>query len=272
MYGFIPYLSFLSTSYYNDLSLLHAATGLRPTAPIVLGVRNYYCLQYNQAGTITVQVDDEPTQQIRGPSLLITSPGHRYSFGNYEGWHHNFIAFRGKRVEQYIKTGLLPIERPLMRIRAGGEFMEQFERCVNALRVGGDRLNASHQLEGLLIKLHVPAEPLTELPHHEEIRQLATAMRDAPERDYSLGRRAADMYISEAHLRRLFRRLVGSAPARFLLKCRLSAASDRLASTREPIKQIAAEYQFESVHHFTKAFRKHYGVPPGQFRREMLGD
>lgn len=250
---------------------MHAATGLHPKSPIVLSGRDYYCLQYNQFGTIEVRIDDGPSQQVIGPSLLITTPGRRFAFGNYDGWHHNFIAFKGSRVAQYIRSGLLPVDKTLIRIRQGGEFLEQFERCVSAIRIG-DFVHASHQFEGLLIKLHAPFETLTPLPHHEKIRQLAVKMQNVPEKDYPLSREAKEIHMSEAHLRRLFRKLTGSAPGRFLLQCRLTAAADRLATTRDPIKEIAARYQFESVHHFTRVFRKHSGVPPGRFRQEILGD
>jgi AraC-like DNA-binding protein len=260
----------MSINYYDDLQLMHAAIGLHPDRPIILDSRDYYCLQYNRNGTIKVQIDAGVAKEVIGPSLLVTSPNRRYVFGSNEGWDHNFIAFRGARVERYIRSGLLPLEPPLRRLPSHGKFPEKFERCVQSLRAG-DLLQASHLFEGLLIGLHQRLKPLGPLPHHERIHQLSEAMRREPEADYNQGQCSAIMHVSEAHFRRLFRSLIGLAPQRFLLQCRLNASSELLATTRMPIKQIASHYKFESVHHFSRVFKNHCGVPPGRFRREALG-
>jgi AraC-like DNA-binding protein len=261
----------MSITFYDDLVLLHGGTGGHPSEPVVLRGRDYYCLQYNHAGTIEVRIDNALPRSVHGPSVLVTSPGHDFIFGNHEGWHHSHIAFSGPRVARYIESGLLPTEQPIVQIHDSGEFLKMFEHCVRALR-SGDEPTSCHLLEGLLLRLHAPSDELAPMPHHEEVRQLAEAMREAPTEEYDLEREAAWIHISEAHLRRLFRKLVGSSPSRFLLQCRLTASADRLATTRDPIKQIAADYQFQSIHHFTRVFSKQYGLPPGRFRRELLGD
>lgn len=249
---------------------MHAATGLYPDRPIRLDDRDYYCLQYNRNGTIQVQIDAGVSEEVVGPSLLITHPRRRYVFGNHEGWNHNFIAFRGDRVAHYIRKGLLPIDPPLRRPPDAEEFSGLFEKCVQALRAG-DHLQASYLFEGLLVGLHKPVEESKPLAHYKGVQELAARMRDLPEAHYTLERCASDLHISEAHLRRLFRSLIGVAPKKFLLQCRLNAASGLLATTHVPIKQIASHYQFESVHHFSRVFKNHCGVPPGRFRRETLG-
>ncbi len=261
----------MSTTYFNNLILMHGSTDEQPDSPVVLSNRDYYCLQYNHAGTIDVKIDDKIPQTVTGPSLLITSPGHNFVFGNNEGWHHNYIAFSGHRVEHYISSGLLPVKHPLRQIHDSKGFFKQFEVCVQSIR-NGILLEAAHQLEGLLIRLHTtPVDPESP-PHHDGIHQLAAIMRESPMATYHLNQEAARLNISEAHLRRLFRKLIGHSPGRFLLQCRLTASADRLATTRAPIKQIASDYHFKSIHHFTRVFQKQYALPPGRFRREILGD
>lgn len=266
----ITVLTNMSTTFYNDLWLMHGNTGTRPAEPIRLVKRDYYCIQYNHAGAITVQIDDRPPQSVIGPSVLITSPGHRFAFGCPGGWHHNYIAFGGPRVDRYIESGLLPLSRPVQQVHDSIGFLALFETCVQALRKRA-LPEASHALEGLLLRLQMPPSAIEETPHYEDVRQLAVAMREAPTEEYNLTQEAAWIHISEAHLRRLFRRLVGCGPMQYLLQCRLAAAADRLAATCDPIKQVAADCGFESIHHFTRAFRKQYSLPPGRFRREILG-
>lgn len=261
----------MSITFYNDLQLLHGRIRLRDKHPIEFSNCDYYCLQYNHAGTIDIKIDDAMPQSVVGPSVLITSPGHTFVFGNHEGWHHNYIAFKGKRVERYIATGLLPIQQPLRHVSDSKGFFTTFENCVHTLRAG-QYIEAAHHLEGLLIRLQSTSDDPERPPHYDGILDLAASMREEPAEDYDLMRKAARLNISEAHLRRLFRKITSMSPGRFLLQCRLTASADRLATTRAPIKLIAADYHFASVHHFTRVFRKQYGLPPGRFRCDFRGD
>jgi len=250
---------------------MHGSTGNRTSRPIRLFDRNYYCLQYNHAGTIQVKIDDQPEQTVQGPSLLITGPGHRFIFGSEDGWHHNYIAFSGPRVDRYIETGLLPIRSPLQTIEDSQRFFAEFEFCVNSFKENA-LPQACHALEGLLVQLQRQPAPKEEPHPNRQVRELADAMRDQPTEAYELAQEAAKIHISLAHLRRVFRQQTGLPPGRYLQQCRLSAAADLLASTRNPVKQIAAECRLGGVHYFTRIFRNQYGQPPARFRSEMLGE
>lgn len=50
---------------------------------------------------------------------------------------------------------------------------------------------------------------------------------------------------------------------------RLANASAALLYSKERILDIAFYYQFESQESFTRAFKKIYKLPPGQYRRLM---
>ena len=259
------------TTYYSDLTLLGGGSAIQACRPIELRGRDYYCLQYNHAGSIEVTIDDRPTVQVQGPSLLLTTPQHDYIFGNREGWHHNYVAFSGPRVRRYIESGLLQVERPLQQIRDSRTFLARFGSCIEALRER-DQPRAAHALEGLLLALPCEGLPPSELLHHAQIRLLTESMRRQPARCWDLAEEAERLGLSLVHLRRLFKRVAGEAPGRFLLQSRLALAADLLTGTLQPIKQIAGECGLGNVHYFTRIFRRQYHRPPGQFRREFLGD
>lgn len=77
--------------------------------------------------------------------------------------------------------------------------------------------------------------------------------------------RAAGM--SHWHFQRMFRALTGETLMTYVRSRRLSRASVRLLETDARILDIALGAGFESQESFTRAFRRAYGVPPGQFRR-----
>ncbi len=259
------------TSYYDDLTILGAGTSLRARRPIRLLGRKYWCLQYNHAGAIEVTIDSQSPRAIQGPSLLLTAPGHDYVFGSGNGWHHNYVAFAGGRVQRYIRTGFLPVSQPLLPIHDSHAFLAQLADCVGAFR-RQNSLSACYKLEGLLLQLHRESRPVEAPPHHEQVRQLAERMRKSPGQTWRLAEEAEALHLSEVHLRRLFKQITGQAPGQFLLQCRLAIAADRLTGTLLPIKQIAATCGIENIHYFSRVFRRQYHLPPGRFRREFLGE
>jgi AraC-like DNA-binding protein len=57
------------------------------------------------------------------------------------------------------------------------------------------------------------------------------------------------------------------SPTRYLTRWRMHLASRRLEDPQISIGQAAAEVGYESEAAFSRAFKKHVGVPPGTWRR-----
>lgn len=83
---------------------------------------------------------------------------------------------------------------------------------------------------------------------------------------------AAQVHLSERQVSRLFRAFTGTTIHAFLVRLRLGLeiAAQRLLerSAAEPpsLAEIARACGYPDVRHFTTAFRRHWGVPPGAFR------
>jgi AraC-like DNA-binding protein/mannose-6-phosphate isomerase-like protein (cupin superfamily) len=78
---------------------------------------------------------------------------------------------------------------------------------------------------------------------------------------------AAQVGVSPEHLSRNFHKTTGETLTEYITVCRLRSALIMLQNTALPIKQIAAECGFTSVHYFSNRFRKYYARPPGEMRR-----
>ncbi len=72
---------------------------------------------------------------------------------------------------------------------------------------------------------------------------------------------------STDHLVRMFRREMGQTPARYVLELRMSAAAQALAHGSESIDDIAEKHGFSNRHSFTRAFIRHLGCGPAQWRK-----
>ncbi len=81
-------------------------------------------------------------------------------------------------------------------------------------------------------------------------------------------RLAAHLGVSDRHLRRVFDTHLGLSPLQYLLTRKLLAAKQLLADTRLPIAEVAMASGFGSQRRFNAAFLDHYGLNPGQMRRQ----
>lgn len=72
--------------------------------------------------------------------------------------------------------------------------------------------------------------------------------------------------LSLSQLQREFRRLFNISPGDYILWTRLTMARRRLEQTTDPIGRIAVDCGFYDQAHFTRAFKKHAGLPPQQYR------
>lgn len=77
---------------------------------------------------------------------------------------------------------------------------------------------------------------------------------------------AAAAGVQSAQLARAFRAHYGKSIGEFARRLRLEWAAERLVRTDVGLASLAAEAGFADQSHFTRAFRRRYGLPPGRYR------
>ena len=84
-----------------------------------------------------------------------------------------------------------------------------------------------------------------------------------------VGELAADLGVSERHLRRAMEHEVGVSPVELAQTHRLLLAKRLLADTRLPVTRIAYASGFQSLRRFNSAFRERYRLTPSALRRSL---
>jgi PAS domain S-box-containing protein len=72
--------------------------------------------------------------------------------------------------------------------------------------------------------------------------------------------------ISTSQLQRDFRRLFRMSPGEYVMRLRLQLAQRQLINSNNAVGKIASDCGFFDQSHFTRAFRKHTGLAPSQYR------
>ena len=73
--------------------------------------------------------------------------------------------------------------------------------------------------------------------------------------------------VSPTVLKAGFRRAYGTPIHAFLIQQRLQRARKLICTTRMPIQQVAQAVGYEGMSQFNAAFKRHFGVTPGQYRK-----
>lgn len=78
---------------------------------------------------------------------------------------------------------------------------------------------------------------------------------------------AEQVEFSESHFMRYFKETMGTSFVDYLREYRLTMAARLLIASDATILSIAEEVGFDNLSYFNRAFKKHYGVTPSQYRR-----
>lgn len=84
---------------------------------------------------------------------------------------------------------------------------------------------------------------------------------------HNLDQVASQCRIDTAYLCRLFRRFDDQSPYQYLLRLKMTAAAQRLHIPDVRVKEIAYELGFRDAFHFSRAFKKVFGMSPDVFRK-----
>jgi AraC-like DNA-binding protein len=119
-----------------------------------------------------------------------------------------------------------------------------------------------------MMRCYLPAEPQEIDPR---ISKLCMYMQMNLERRLKLPDLAQYLYVSESHLRLLFRKAMGVSPSEYLRQLRLQHAKDLLINTSYSLKEIAELSGFETLNHFSRVFSTFESVPAIQYRKRYYG-
>ena len=77
--------------------------------------------------------------------------------------------------------------------------------------------------------------------------------------------------LSRYHFLRTFKCVTGITPHQWLLRMRLRHAAERLATSREPVTEIALDIGFDDLSNFIRSFRSEFGISEPVSHRRTIG-
>jgi transcriptional regulator GlxA family with amidase domain len=100
------------------------------------------------------------------------------------------------------------------------------------------------------------------------IGQALALLHKEPADPWTLPGLARRVGLSRTRLADRFRHFLGESPMAYLAQWRLKLGAEMLQSTEDSVVQVAAAVGYGSESTFNRAFKREFGSPPAQFRRQ----
>ena len=207
-------------------------------------------------------------------------PGAIYSYGptvkhtietdpEYPMLKH-FVDFVGDELTDLVKATVLGENHPLyvsrpFRIRGILE---------NLLQAGVAETRHRGELCVLLLKQLILYADETALPEQEAFSpawQTYLRCRQHIERNFtelgSVAQVADECHVDKAYLSRLFGRYAEETPVQLLTRLKMARAAEMLSRQNLLIKEVAEATGYPDPYHFSRVFKRVYGIPPETFIR-----
>lgn len=111
--------------------------------------------------------------------------------------------------------------------------------------------------------------PLTEFDK-EIAREIKNIIDAQPAIHYTIPYLAEKAATSESRLKRLFKTVFNTTLYLYLSQQRMQYAMELLQQNQKTIRQITRLTGFKTSSNFTRAFKKHTGLPPAKYRNQKL--
>jgi len=243
------------------------------------GPAEFAILQWTLAGRGRLRFEDQHHEITPGDVMLVTIPhDHEYWFDPEiaDRWHFFYLCLNGRAVMQAFHAAIaqagpmlrdVPEDSPLARIATEACLDVTSQRIATPWQAS----SAAYALAMAIMDHTTPHQPGGDEPRRPEpIRDAIQFARDHLEEDITVDDLADAAGYSRYHFSRLFRESENVSPAAFLQGERLRKAARLLHTTDEPIKTIAFACGFTSPNYFAKAFKRSFGVTPGQMRQSGM--
>lgn len=197
---------------------------------------------------------------------------HVYGATDEDPWAIAWVHFTGSEAAAWLEhaTGR---RTPLANCHTPAERLDSLgvDRIHSSLAAGyglPELLDAAAALRICLATVsRRRAQNSTALSAQERVNASIEILRENWMLPHTLAELAAAAGVSVTHYTAIFRRLTGFPPIDFLIRQRVQHGATLLATTSNPIAEIATECGFNDPYYFSRSFTRVMGSSPRRYRQ-----
>lgn len=242
-------------------------------------VRNHFLFHYIISGKGYLDANDANGVTRRyelgaGQGFLIC-PGlvNTYCADQRDPWKYTWLEFGGLRAEEFLGAAGLGPDQPIYRPKSAA----LAEPVRDSMLYIADHSNASTLclighlclfLDALIQSSSTRRELRSTRLQDFYIQEAVTFMEQNYQRELTVEEIAGVCKLDRSYFSKLFRDTMGCPPQEFLIRLRLSRAAELMKTTKSPIGDISACCGYPNQLHFSRAFKKRYGLSPREWRAQ----
>lgn len=174
-----------------------------------------------------------------------------------------------KRIQTLWKNILIALVILLLFTLLGIYYLQRYRynKNLEVLNLEIDYLTQQHQQTVDKYKTSFTEEPQKLESHDQKLLKKAIAIVEENIADPQLGveNLALAMSMSRTNLHRKIKSITGFPPSEFIRIIRLRKAAKLILNKVDTVTQIAHQVGFDDYSHFSKVFKKHFGVSPSGY-------
>lgn len=234
----------------------------------VEGRLDFYLL-YVHTGRLTVSLPCGDKVCTSG-DFIIYPPRQRYRYSHEreDELDYFWVHFTGADVESLLSEYDLLTYPSINSTKDDGGVAMRFATMFDAF-AKQDRFRdkeISLLLERLLISLARRTNGSGDVDANQLKRSLSY-INSSYNTDIRIPTLAAMENLSVSRYNAVFKKLMGVSPTEYIIKMRISSASELLIGTDLPIKEIARLVGYADPHFFSRVFKSHKSVSPAEYRK-----
>jgi len=106
--------------------------------------------------------------------------------------------------------------------------------------------------------------------HYQNLEKVIACLNRNFKKEIGISSLCSMAGMAKATLMRNFQKITGTTPHQYQLQLRLADAALLLRDPKKSLTDIASECGFHDANYFSRRFKKHFGVTPGQFRQQGI--
>lgn len=239
--------------------------------------RNHYLFHYVISGSGVLESTDSKgaagTYHIHGSQGFLIHPKqiNTYYADQDHPWEYVWVEFDGLRVKEALELAGLTPDNPVYRPKdreLNRELMKELLYIAN---------HSDQSPFHLIGHLYLFLDYLTRSSETGKamqrgrlqdfyIREAISFVEQNYQNDITVEDMAAFCNLNRSYFGKIFREAVGKSPQEFLISYRMSKAAELLKLNSLAIKDISGRVGYPSQLHFSRAFKKVYGMAPREWR------
>ena len=242
-------------------------------------MRNHFLFHYVISGTGTLIAENSKKESISysiksGQGFMIF-PNQicTYIADAQQPWEYVWIEFDGLRAKETVELSGLCVNSPVYKAKYKDVAQTMRDEMLYIINHKDD---SPFHLIGhlyLFIDSFVKSSAITQISKSNNLRdfyikEALSFIEQNFQNDITVEEIAACCGLNRSYFGKIFHEVLGKSPQEFLISYRMTKATELLKLTSLSIAEVGSAVGYSNQLHFSRAFKKIYGISPRQWRNE----